>query len=125
MRDEVIKMAVPEPSVLVPRVLVPSLKVTVPVGVTPELVTVAVNVTGWPYADGFAFDVSIVAVELIANTCCRIGVGEDTISVESTAKPPNTIIRKRKIPSAFVAFIMGIALRLGNSFKKDSVNDFT
>ena len=47
----------------VPRVAVPLLKVTVPVGVPVPgavAVTVAVNVTDWPYTDGLADELSAV-----------------------------------------------------------------
>ena len=44
------KVATPEPSSApAPKRVLPSLKVTVPVGVVPEPVTVAVKVTGLPY----------------------------------------------------------------------------
>src|SRR5439155_6003008 len=62
----VVNIAWPEPfSVPVPRVLRPSLKVTVPVGVpAPGLfaATVAVKVTGCPNTDGWTEEVSPVAV---------------------------------------------------------------
>jgi hypothetical protein len=46
--------ACPPLSVLVPRIAVPSLKITAPVGAPPLEVTVAVNTTFAPKADGFA-----------------------------------------------------------------------
>ena len=46
----------------VPRVFAPSLNVTVPAGVPPALVTVAVKVTGCPGALGFTDDVTATAV---------------------------------------------------------------
>ena len=52
-------------SVLVPSVVVPSLNVTVPVGVTaPGAVpaTVAVKVVDWPKVEGFALEPSVVEV---------------------------------------------------------------
>ena len=62
----VVNIAWPEPfSVPVPRVLRPSLKVTVPVGVpAPGLfaATVAVKVTGCPNTDGWTEEVSPVVV---------------------------------------------------------------
>jgi hypothetical protein len=49
VRVEVVKTAVPPLSVTVARVVEPSLKFILPVGVPePEVVTVAVNVTDWP-----------------------------------------------------------------------------
>ena len=62
---DVLKVAVPELSVLVPRMVDPSSKVTVPVG-DPEpelLLTVAVKVTDCPKADGLVADVMVVVVE--------------------------------------------------------------
>src|SRR6516164_7164382 len=52
-RAEVVNVAAQLLSVPVPSVIVPSLKVTVPVGVPLETVTVAVKVTAWPLSDGF------------------------------------------------------------------------
>ncbi len=61
--DEVEKVATPEPfRVPVPRVAAPSLNVTVPVGVPPAELTVAVNVTIWPKTEGWADEVSAVVV---------------------------------------------------------------
>lgn len=58
---EVAKLAWPEPlSDAEPSVVLPSLKVTVPVGVLPLPNTVAVKVTGWPNADGFRDDIRAV-----------------------------------------------------------------
>jgi len=48
----------------VPRVVVPFLKVTVPVAVDGD--TVAVNVTEEPYVDGFSEDASVVVVLVLA-----------------------------------------------------------
>src|SRR5207302_5648199 len=46
-----------------PSVLVPSVKVTAPVGVAPKgSVTFAVKVSGWPKVDGFFEEVSVVVV---------------------------------------------------------------
>src|SRR5579871_2370499 len=65
-RVEVVRVATPlRFNVPVPRVELPFLKVTVPVG-TPlpgaVTVTVAVNVTGWLYTDGLAEELSATAV---------------------------------------------------------------
>jgi len=57
-------VALPLASVPVPTVVVPSLKATVPLGVPPVEVTVAVNVTAPPNGDGFSDDAT--AVELAA-----------------------------------------------------------
>ena len=50
--SEVVMLAAPPPSLTVPNVLVPSLKVTVPIGIALPLFaeTVAVKVIGWPGA---------------------------------------------------------------------------
>src|SRR5262249_23701308 len=61
----VVNVATPDPfRVPVPSVVVPSLKVTVPVGVAvvPDGVTVAVNVTDCPNEEGFALDARAVVV---------------------------------------------------------------
>ena len=50
----------PEPSVLLP-----SLKVAVPVGVPPEPVTVAVKVTDWPHTDGLSEEMTVVEVSAL------------------------------------------------------------
>jgi hypothetical protein len=55
----------PEAKVPVPSVVLPSLKVTVPVGVPPETVTVAVNVTDWPTEEGLTDDVRDVPLPLL------------------------------------------------------------
>ena len=69
-RADVLKVATPLLlSVPVPRVVVPSLNVTVPVGVPLDEVTVAVNVTDWPNVEGLADDVSAVLVLTSLTTC--------------------------------------------------------
>jgi hypothetical protein len=63
LSDEVLNAAVPLLlSVPVPRVVVPSINVTVPVGVPApgELaVTLAVNVTDWPKTEGFGAEATL------------------------------------------------------------------
>lgn len=57
---------------LLPRVVAPSLKVTVPVGVPlPGLATliVAVNVTGWPKTDGLPVVATDVVVLALFTVC--------------------------------------------------------
>ena len=59
---DVVNVAFPLDNVFEPKVAVPFLNVTVPVGVpTPEL-TVAVNVTACPNVDGFNDEVTFVEV---------------------------------------------------------------
>ena len=54
-----------------PRVVEPSLKVTVPVGVPPYCpVTVAVKVTVCPYCDGFCDEVNVVLVFALLMVTC-------------------------------------------------------
>jgi len=50
----------------VPKVVVPSLKVTLPVGIPAPgatAVTVAVNVTSWPEGEGLVDDIRMVLVD--------------------------------------------------------------
>lgn len=60
--DEVLNVALPPLRVPVPSMSVPSLKVTVPVGVPPVEETVAVKVTAVPKVDGFKDEMSAVEV---------------------------------------------------------------
>jgi hypothetical protein len=66
LRPDVVKVAEPLPfSVPVPRSIVPSLKVTVPVGAPAPgatTFTVAVKVTDWPVIDGFRDEATLVVV---------------------------------------------------------------
>lgn len=52
----------------VPIAVVPSLKVTIPVGVPPLPVTIAVNVTDWPNIEGLADEVTVADVGLLLAT---------------------------------------------------------
>jgi hypothetical protein len=67
--DVVDRLAEPFVSCTVPKILVPDLKVTDPVG-TPDVldVTVAVNVTDWPTVDGFSEEVKAVFVAAFPTT---------------------------------------------------------
>ena len=70
-RDEVVKVAWPVPSrVEVPKVVLPSLKVTVPVGVPPLEVTAAVKVTDWLNTEGLAEELTVVVVAKALCTVC-------------------------------------------------------
>ena len=72
---EVLRVADPELSAPVPRVLAPSLKVTVPVGVPApgaNAFTVAVNVTCCPNNDGLVELASDVAVLAVLTVCVTI-----------------------------------------------------
>jgi hypothetical protein len=66
----VLKVAWPAVRVPVPRVVAPSLKVTVPVAAAGA--TVAVKVTDWPKTDGLTEEVTVVVVEATPTTCDRV-----------------------------------------------------
>ena len=68
---EVVKVAFPLLIVPVPSVLVPSLKVTVPVA--PDGVTVAVNVTEVPKVDGFADELKPRVVLVLLTVWVSVG----------------------------------------------------
>ncbi len=64
-RLDVVQVACPlASSVPLPIVAVPSRKLTTPVGVPEDELTVAVKVTGSPYADGFGEEASAVVVAM-------------------------------------------------------------
>jgi hypothetical protein len=67
-RVDVAKVATPPVSGAVPSVVLPSLNVTVPVGVPAALFTVAVKVTFWQKADGLGEEVSVVVVATLLTT---------------------------------------------------------
>jgi hypothetical protein len=66
---DVLNLAVPLDKAPVPRVVVPSMNVTVPVA--PATVTVAVKVTELPYADGLKDDTTPVVVDAVFTVCER------------------------------------------------------
>ena len=85
---EVLSVVWPEPfSVPVPRVVEPSMNVTVPVG-TPEpgalAATVAVNVTDWPKTEGLADD----DTELLVPSWFTVCVNADDVLVVKSVSPP-------------------------------------
>ena len=57
-----------------------SMKFTVPVGVPPVLVTVALKVTLLPYDEGLGDDVTLVVVDA-GFTVCERGVEDDPVNV--------------------------------------------
>ena len=66
LSDDVAKVATPEPlRATVPSTVAPSENVTLPAGVPPAEVTVAVKVTDCPEVDGLSDDVSAVEVEAV------------------------------------------------------------
>jgi hypothetical protein len=66
----VLYVALPLLIVAVPSVLLPSVNVTVPVAVVG--VTVAVNVTDEPYADGFADEARVTVVVVLFTVWVRV-----------------------------------------------------
>ena len=64
----------------------PSLNATVPVGVPPDPVTVAVTFTGWPMSEGFSELVSVVCVDFseAAFTVCVVA---DDVLVKKLEMP--------------------------------------
>src|SRR2546425_11411316 len=69
-RDAVVSVAMPEESsVPVPRLVAPSRNVTVPVGMPAGELTVAVKVTGWPKAVGFAEEIAVIVVAPLFTVC--------------------------------------------------------
>jgi hypothetical protein len=70
MRAEVLNVALPLLTVPVPRVVGPSLKVTVPVAVVGD--KVAVKVTEVPYVEGFADEESVVVVVALLTVCVSV-----------------------------------------------------
>ncbi len=75
--DDVLKVAVPLVSATLPRDVVPSIKVTLPVAVpvagdTAE--TVAVKVTDCPSEEGFGAAVTLVVVAALLTTCEKAGL---------------------------------------------------
>jgi len=81
----VANVATPDPlSVPVPSVVAPSLNVTVPVGVPPLPVTVAVKVTDCPNTEGFCEDVSVVVLGL-TTTRVAVVVTEPPLQLEVLA----------------------------------------
>jgi hypothetical protein len=72
--DEMVNVALPELKVLVPSVVLPSLKSTVPVGVPEpgaDAVTVAVNVTLWLRIEGLTEVLIAAKVDALLTVCVR------------------------------------------------------
>jgi len=81
---DVANVATPELRVPDPRVVAPSRNVTVPVGVPPVTVTVAVNVTDWPVVDGLTDEASTVVLALPLTTCVTT---EDVLPAKLVSPP--------------------------------------
>jgi hypothetical protein len=68
VKVELVNVARPPLREAIPSTVVPSLKVTVPLGVPmagATADTVAVSVTGWPTMEGFADDARVIVVVLV------------------------------------------------------------
>jgi hypothetical protein len=78
----VLYVAFPLLSVPVPRVVVPSLKVTVPVAAEGD--TVAVKVTDVWYVEGFSDDATVVVVLALFTVCVSV----DEVLLLSFVSPP-------------------------------------
>jgi hypothetical protein len=89
---EVENVALPADNMPVPSVVLPSMKVTMPVGVPPPLDTVAVNVTDWPttlvLGDPSASDVEVEAVETVSVKPCVASGGAPLEAVTNSGKEP-------------------------------------
>jgi hypothetical protein len=72
-RDDVTKIPLPLPKVSVASTVVPSMKVTEPVGMVVDEVTVAVSFTDSPAFDGFTDDTTTVDVVAWFTTWLRGG----------------------------------------------------
>ena len=87
--EEVGKVAWPEASsVPVPSVVVPSMNVTVPLGVPvagATALTVAMKVTDWPNTDGLAEELTTVVVAFVGPPTAEILV------TKASTKPPNVV----------------------------------
>ena len=81
---EVVKVAWPVPSRFeVPRVVAAFLNVTVPVGMPPLEVTVAVKVTGWLKTVGLAEELTVVVVAKFCTTWTTLPLLEEKIESEA------------------------------------------
>src|SRR5437588_138424 len=84
---DVVYVALAALSVPVPSVEAPSLMVTVPAGVVPEPVSVAVKVTACPTFDGFRLDATVV--DVVAFTVC---VRTEDVPPVYALSPPYTAV---------------------------------
>ena len=84
-----------ESSVTVDKVVEPSRNCTVPVATAPLPVTLAVNVTDCPAAEGFTDDVSAVVLAALLTVCVRVA---DVLPSQFT--PPLYVALKLWLPTA-------------------------
>lgn len=87
VRDTVLTVAAPALTLPVPMVVLPSRKLTVPVGAVelPDDVTVAVRVTDWPTDEGLGEESTAVVVAALvgAFTTCASAAEVDPLKLES------------------------------------------
>jgi hypothetical protein len=67
-RLDAVKPAVLPERAALPKSVLPSLNVTIPV-VTPDEVTSAVKVTAWPATEGFSEELTVVEVDAFVTVC--------------------------------------------------------
>jgi len=84
-REAVVRVAMPEESTVpVPRLVVPSRNVTVPVGMPAGELTVAVKVTGWPKTLGFTEEIDVTVVAALFTVCDN---GEELLGSKFVSPP--------------------------------------
>ncbi len=84
-REAVVSVAMPEESsVPVPRLVAPSRKATVPVGVPAGELTVAVKVIGWPKTLGFTEEIDVTVVAALFTVCDN---GEELLGSKFVSPP--------------------------------------
>ena len=84
-RKAVVREAMPEePRVAAPRLVAPSRNVTVPVGVPPGELTVAVKVTACPNTAGLAEEIDVTVVEAIFTVCDN---GDEVLALKFVSPP--------------------------------------
>src|SRR5262245_1878461 len=135
--------APPVPTATVPRTTLPSLKVTVPVGVPPPgatVATVAVKVTAWPVTAGLTDDfratvvaagltVTVAAADVLAAkpltpkkeavsawVPTNSDVGRVALPVASSGAEPSSVSpsRKKTVPIGVPAWEVTVAVRVSN-----------
>ena len=98
---EVVSFAKPPLTFSVPRVVVPSRKVTVPAGVPVNCgATVAVKVTACPAVDGFSDDTSVVVLVALFTACAAAG----DVPAAKFESPPYTTVTA-SVPTASVEVV--------------------
>jgi hypothetical protein len=99
-RRLVVKVARPAPSrVPVPSAVEPSLKLTIPVGIPPELVTVAVKVIPWVRLLGFNDEATLTVLEFWLTDCVNT---DDALPAYTRSPPKIAVIEWLPAASALV-----------------------